>query len=181
MPKICLMPIKQTYLFKATCSYIYMDKQSVDLGFVLKQFPKFNFSMDDFDGRLRLQKFIYLLQTFDIYLGYDYSWYLRGPYCTNLAACGFELEKAYHRIPDGEKMKFRDGRIQKKFEKFIKFISGHEDDIDFLEIAASLHFQKQISELSDDEIIEKVANKRYKFTKESCIKIWEEMKRWNLI
>ena len=160
---------------------ISMDKQSIDLGFILKQFPKFDFSLDDFDGRLRLQKFIYLLQTFDIYLGYDYSWYLRGPYCSKLAICGFELEKFYNKIPDDEKIKFQDNKIQKRFERFMKFISGREDDIEFLEIAASLHFQKHISILDDDTIIDKVAKKRPNFTKDGCIKIWEELKIWNLI
>ena len=158
-----------------------MNTQSIDLGFILKQFPKFDFSLEDFDGRLRLQKFIYLLQTFDIYLGYDYSWYLRGPYCSTLAACGFALEKIYDKIPDGERINFHDDRVQRRFERFTKFISGHEDDIEFLEIAASLHFQKQISELNDYAIIEKVANKRPNFTKEGCVKIWEELKKWNLI
>ena len=57
---------------------------SVWLGLVLKKIPEFSddFSMDRFNDRLKLQKIIYLLQAFDVYLGYNFGWYLRGPYCS---------------------------------------------------------------------------------------------------
>lgn len=54
-----------------------INRQTIDLGFILRHFPYVEFSMDGFDGRLRLQRFICLLQTFDIYLGYEFSWYIR--------------------------------------------------------------------------------------------------------
>lgn len=158
-----------------------MSQQVIDLGFVLKQFPQFKFSMDSFNDRLCLQKFIYLLQTFDVYLGYDFSWYLHGPYCSTLAACGFALKERYHIIPDGEKMTFEDADIQQKFTRFMDFISGHETDIEFLEIAASLHYQKKICELSDNEIIKKVAAKRDTFEESKCREIWNMLKECGLI
>ena len=40
-----------------------MNRQTIDLGLILRHFPDVKYSMDEFDDRLRLQKFIYLLQT----------------------------------------------------------------------------------------------------------------------
>ena len=91
--------------------------------------------MDGFDGRLRLQRFIYLLQTFDIYLGYEFSRYIRGPYCSTLSTCWFALRGIYDKIPAG-KAGFESPSVQKRFERFQKFIGGREGDAKFLEIAA---------------------------------------------
>lgn len=38
------------------------DRQTIDLGVVLKSFPEFRFSMETTEDRLRLQRFVYLLQ-----------------------------------------------------------------------------------------------------------------------
>ena len=153
-----------------------MERQVVDLGFILKQFPDFKFSMGSFDDRLRLQKFVYLLQTFDIYLGYDFSWYIRGPYCSTLATCGFGLVEIYNRIPDDEKVKFVNSSVQDNFKTFSKFIAGKEHDADYLEIAASLHYLKSLGMYSDDQVLEKVKNKRPSFTAQQCRTIWEDLK-----
>ncbi len=157
-----------------------MDKQVVDLGFILKQFPQFKFSMDSFTDRLRLQKFIYLIQTFDVYLGYDFSWYLRGPYCSTLASCGSALKGVYEKIPD-DRGRFTDDRVQERFEKFMRFIHRHENDEHYLEIATSLHYLKNTCTLSDDEIIKKVAAKRKDFSEEGCRQIWRDLKDCHLI
>ena len=153
-----------------------MQRQIVDLGFIMRQFPAIEFSMDTFSDRLRLQKFIYLLQAFDIYLGYDYSWYLRGPYCSNLAACAFALQEIYDHVPD-MKVSFLNNKTQRRFEDFKRFIKGREIDNDFLEIAASLHFLKKTTRGADDEIIRKVANKQKQFTESQCREIYNLIKK----
>ena len=127
--------------------------------------------MATFSDRLRLQKFIYLLQAFGIYLGYDYSWYLRGPYCSNLTACAFALQEIYDHVPD-MKVSFLNNQTQRRFEDFKRFIKGREIDNDFLEIAASLHFLKKTTRDDEDEIIRKVANKQKRFTESRCREIY---------
>ena len=105
-----------------------MDRQPFVLGFLLREFPEFDFRMTDFSDRLRLQKFIYLLQAHGIYLGYDFSWYLRGPYCTTLAAAGFALEDFYEQIPERPKgSRFANNAIQKRFDRFAKFHQGERE------------------------------------------------------
>lgn len=152
-----------------------MQRQVIDLGFILRQFPAMEFSMDTFGDRLRLQKFIYLLQAFDVYLGYDYSWYLRGPYCSNLAACAFALRDIYDHVPDTS-ISFPNGRVQRRFADFKRFIRGREKDNDFLEIAASLHFLRKTTDRADDDIINQVAGKQARFTEQQCREIYKLIK-----
>lgn len=147
---------------------VIMNRQPVDLGYILRQFPQFKFGMHDFDHRLRVQKFVYLLQSFDVYLGYDYSWYLRGPYCSMLAASGFALAEFYTDIPQGVRMTFSSPMVNSRFEDFKGFIAGHENDTDFLEIAASFHFLEAGGKLGRDEILRRVVNKRPQFTEAKC-------------
>lgn len=135
-----------------------MERQPFVLGFILRKFPDFNFTMNKFDDRLRLQKFIYLLQAHDIYLGYDYSWYLRGPYCTTLAAAGFVLDDMYDDIPSLKSTRFVSSTVQKRFAKFTIFIRGRENDTKFLEAAASLHYLLKTGYLQNDAV-EKVIEK----------------------
>lgn len=136
--------------------------------------------MDDFEHRLRTQKFVYLMQTFGIYLGYDFSWYLRGPYCSTLAASAFVLNDVYDDIPDAN-TRFENPATQKKFEKFQKFIKGHENENDFLEIAASIHYLKNTCTMNDTGILQKVVDKQPHFTSEQCEKIWKELIKWELL
>ena len=148
-----------------------MNRQPVDLGYVLRQFPRFEFGMHDFGHRLRVQKFVYLLQSFDVYLGYDYSWYLRGPYCSTLAASGFALAGFYKDIPRGVRMYFSSQAVNERFERFKGFIDGRENDTDFLEIAASFHFLEAGGGMSRGDALQRVAGKRPQFTEDGCREI----------
>lgn len=141
-----------------------MDKQAIVLGHILRRFPNFNFSMDTFNDRLRLQKFVYLLQAHGIYLGYDFSWYLRGPYCTALTTRGFMLRDFYDilqesggdRSDDG----FASGAARRRLAKFKELVEGHEMDVSFLEAATSLHFQLNIGMArTHDEAVSNVYDK----------------------
>ena len=55
-------------VFTQAARGLAVDRQAIDLGYILRQFPDLDFGMDDFGHRLRVQKFVYLLQAFDIYL-----------------------------------------------------------------------------------------------------------------
>ena len=138
--------------------------------------------MASFEHRLRVQKFVYLLEAFDVYLGYEYSWYLRGPYCSTLAAAGFALDGFYARIPENPRMHFSKSSVHDRFEEFKKFIRDRETDTDFLEMAASFHFLEKGGSLSRGQIFERVLNKRHPgFAESECRKVQEYLEQWNLI
>ena len=157
-----------------------MNRPTVDLGFILRQAPDFEFDMDEFDGRLRLQKFIYLLQAHGVYLGYDFSWYLRGPYCSALTTCGFALRDIYDEIPENAEARFLNSGDQRNFKKFLEFVKGREMDHEYLEIAASIHMLKNLGR-DDSGIIGRVMEKSESFTKEKCDKIWDDLIEHDLL
>ena len=154
-----------------------MNRMIVDLGVLLKSIPGYDFSMDEFNDRLRLQKTVYLLQAFGIYLGYDFSWYLRGPYCTSLTIHGFALNDMYGNIPDGLKAKFQSADKQGAFKRFRSFIK--DKNTDQLEILASLHHLKQTG-MSDEDAKSKVEQKQRRFTREDVESMWQELSRRGL-
>ena len=153
-----------------------VSDEVLTLGLILKNLD--NFDMSTFHGRLTLQKTVYLLQSFDIYIGHSFSWYIRGPYSSHLTSIGFQLQEVYDKIPQGRFEK----RIQKKFEKFLGFMEDKKNDPDRLEILASIHFLKKIyPSMSKSDIIEKVKNKQKYFTKKQCEKAWNELENLGLI
>ena len=153
-------------------------REAVELGFIMKQIKGHEFSMTEFNGRLKLQKMVYLLQAFGVYLGYYFSWYLRGPYCTVLTSNGFRLQEIYDSIPDRD-VRFDDEKAQKMFEKFLKFVK--DKSIDELEIAASLHYLKQTCAMPDSKAKSRVENKQKRFDKAQVDAIWREMEKCQLI
>lgn len=158
-----------------------MNRESIELGFIMKDISKHrnaNFSMNSFNDRLYFQKLVYLLQSFGIYLGYPFAWYLRGPYCSTLAYNGFNLQEVYDKIPH-TKLNFDDKNDQENYNRFLDFLKSKE--IGDLEIAASLHFLKNICTKTDQEIKDQVEHKQEDFTKERVEKIWEEMMKCQIL
>ena len=154
-----------------------IKNEVINLGLVLRNLD--NFDMSTFNGRLTLQKTIYLMQAFGIYLGYNFSWYLRGPYSSHLARVGFVLQDVYREIPTAGSF---EKDIQRKFKDFLRFMADKKTDPNRLEILASIHFLKKIyPNMTRAEIIEKVKNKQKYFTKKQCEEAWQELKEQEMI
>lgn len=90
-------------------------------------------------------------------------------------ACAFALREIYDQVPD-MKVGFSDNAVQRRFEDFKRFIKGRENDNDFLEIAASLHFLSKTTNQTDDEIIGTVVAKQPQFTEPQCREIYNLIK-----
>jgi uncharacterized protein YwgA len=145
------------------------------LGSVLKNVGNYE-KMATFEARLKLQKTVYLMQAFDLYLGYDFNWYIRGPYCPELTRDGYSLINVYDTLSNGQ---FSDLEAQERFEAFSKFVAGHEHDADWLEIVASIHFLKRMyPQIPKSEILQIVKNKQEYFTLLQCEDAWSYLERW---
>lgn len=155
-----------------------MNRMVVDLGVLLKNTPGYDFSMASFNDRLRLQKTVYLLQAFGIYLGYDFSWYLRGPYCPSLTINAFALNDLYGRIPGDIEAKFEQVDKQRVFKRFQAFVKGK--DVDELEIIASLHYLRQTG-VSEKDAKSRAEAKQERFTREKVEQMWQEMETQGLV
>lgn len=157
-----------------------------DLGYVLKQVPNSDFKMDGFDDRLRLQKIVYMLQAFGVNLGYGFSWYFRGPYCTSLARAGFELEQVYGMIPDGAEVRPVDPRVRDGLKRCIKFLKGAmggPHDLNRLEIAASIHLLVRTTSLTKQGIFRRVMEKMSLrgITEDMCEDMWRRLCKEGLV
>ena len=157
-----------------------------DLGYILKLIPNADFKMDGFNDRLRLQKIVYMLQAFGVNLGYGFSWYFRGPYCTSLARAGFELEQVYGMIPDDVRVKPIDPRARdglKRCIRFLKDVMSGPDDLDLLEIAASIHLLVRTTSLTKQDIFRRVREKMAirEVTDDMCEEMWRRLQKEGLI
>ena len=148
-------------------------------GLIKNIYPRF--SMYSFANRLKLQKFTYFLQHgFDLNLGYEFNWFIYGPYCIELTKEGFQVD-----FDEAKPLRFADEEAQKRFLKFITFFSKNKDNEDWLEIASCLHFLRKLNpSLSEEEIIKIIKGKRKGefIEKEKLIKkILDELKQGGLI
>ena len=152
---------------------------SITLGHLVRRIGNYN-KMETFDDRLILQKTIYLMQSFDLYVGYDFSWYIRGPYSTQLTKDGFDLRDQFDQIAN--EGRFKEDDAEMRFQQFMKFIGDKKNDPDWLEITASIHFLKEVyPNMTKQKIIEKVKNKQPYFTDKMCQDAWSYLEQWKLI
>ena len=149
-----------------------------DLGVIVKDVG--NFDMDDFDGRLRFQKTIQLLQSFGIDLGYYYNWYLRGPYCPDLAKDGFELKDVIKKIPKLA-IEFAEADDQTRYNNFKKFIQNKKYDPKQLEIASAICFLRNEEGLDRNTVLKLTEGKRKAIEMSECEQMWDELENYGVV
>ena len=149
-----------------------------DTGVLIKDIG--NFDMDTFDGRLKFQKTIQILQSFGIDLGYYYNWYLRGPYCPDLTKDGFELKGIMKKIPKLA-IEFADDKNQLYYNDFKKFIQDKKEDSIQLEIAASICFLRNEEGLDKDVVLRLTEGKREEIKMHECERIWKELETYGVV
>ncbi len=88
----------------------------------LRRKVDFDFKVNYFNNRLKLQKYVFLLRRYGIDLGYSYNYYIRGPYSP-------ELADDYYNLPNIEE------EIELP-EDFLKLIKNKSER--WLELASSL-------------------------------------------
>lgn len=145
-----------------------VERRTLVLGALLKRIG--NFSLDTFEGRLVLQKTIYLMQSYGLDVGYKFSWYIHGPYSPELTRDAFRLQAIYGEIPPAQ---FRSAEIENCLEDFLGFLGDSKTDGDWLEQLACTHFLKALNPSEkEDKIITKVLNHESHFTRSQCQKAW---------
>ena len=91
-------------------------------------------SVNSFDSRIKLQKLAYLSDSFGISLGFNFSWYVYGPYSPQLTKVMFDKEI-------GEPNNINDiSNVEDNISKLKEFLKDDIDSADSLELIASLHY-----------------------------------------
>lgn len=121
--------------------------------------------LDDFDKRLILQKSIYLLQEAGVKLGYSYSWYLKGPYSSDLTSDAFDMKDIVNTKFDDSKgwsLDVNSCAVIEGIKSTLHTVPGEFDDIKpptikslskWLELLASVHFLIDTSQATRDDIV----------------------------
>jgi len=89
--------------------------------------------MNEFEDKVATQKIVYLAQQSGIELGYNFEWYLRGPYCKEVS------DNAHIIIDSGIKSTPNEaGLDEERIKAFRDVLHPYLDDPEWLEIAGSL-------------------------------------------
>jgi uncharacterized protein YwgA len=111
-------------------------------------------AIDTINDRKRVQKAIYLAQAAGVNFGYDYNWYVHGPYSPELANDYYKLAEALlvKDIPvsgDGNNGLQIEGSVRNKLKSLASIINKPPgfplEQEDWLELASSLHFLRTVS------------------------------------
>ena len=131
-----------------------------------------------FRQRLVLQKTIYILQDgFNIPLGYDFSWYVHGPYSPALARDAYLLVDRYEDLP---RISFVDEQVESRFLRFLSFIEPHKTDSRWLETAACLLYQRRMGE-SYDDACQILVKKNPFISLDLCSRVYSRIVEWHLM
>ena len=108
--------------------------------------------MKEFEDRLEVQKIPYLAQEYGIDLGYDFKWYLKGPYSKQVTHDGYQI---YELLKNGQQVPHGETTDEQKLKEFREIITPFMNDSTWLEIAGSLLYLKKENypEKSFDEIV----------------------------
>jgi len=138
-----------------------------------------SFGLGSFEERLLLQKRIYLLQAFRLYLGYKFSWYIHGPYSPDLTRDAYQIEPLYEQIPQ---IAFANGRTEKRFNDYVEFLDSRKSDADWLEQLACTHFLKAIyPEKEREEIIRMIIGHERHFQASQCESAYDYLVEHSLL
>src|SRR6266568_5877237 len=126
--------------------------------------------METFADRLRLQKIVWLMQKFDVKLGFKYSWYLHGPYSPELTRNLYEIVQS--NLPEHESIAARDlARIDA-----LRTVLGDDlNSADKLELLASIDFLRHsVGPLTRGDVKTFLAETKPYFNEKQIEECWEK-------
>lgn len=141
-------------------------------------FQKLGVSNFDFNSRLISQKKMYLLKVLGTDLGYEYNWYVRGPYSPSLT------NYIYNYIDVLSATDFSNYKLSEKAQNNIDIVnslSDHSSELgltiaSLYELLASLLYikinEKSWKVTNKDELFNKLIQLKPKYTKEQCNKAY---------
>ena len=117
---------------------------------LLRSFGQMNEQIDlcSLDTRVILQKKVYFLQEFGCKLGYNFGWYVKGPYSTDLTRDAYQV-KGLESVLGSSDFGINLDDVQEaatKLQSFLtdirQLVTDEKAEDHWLELAGSLHFLK---------------------------------------
>ena len=113
--------------------------------------------IDSLEDRVRVQKAVYLGQLSGVDLGYRFSWYLRGPYCSKLTKDYYEVEDAINAGEVDYKEMVLKPSIREKLAAVSPLLKKPEsiqlESENWLELVASYHYLRKVRGISKSEAL----------------------------
>jgi len=153
----------------------------------LKAIGTDNLDMDNFNYRLKLQKYIYLLQESGVNLGFRFRYYIRGPYSPDLADAGYGLNHMKKEgLLDSEPVKVMVDNGE-RVERFKGLIREFHDNTRMLELLATIHFLFKYSYYPQPKTRENIkkfileSDTKPDFTDDEYRKAFSKLKEFGLV
>lgn len=127
------------------------------------------FTLETINDRILLQKKVYLAQDIGLPLGYGYSWYIHGPYSTDLTAVAYQI------IPEGDTA-IENHSLKEPYASMITKVNSLEGVIDernltisvvqWYELIASIAYWYKRGYNTEEKALEKIHATKPQFTEE---------------
>lgn len=127
------------------------------------------FTLESINDRILLQKKVYLAQDIGLPLGYGYSWYIHGPYSTDLTAVAYQI------IPEGDTA-IENHSLKEPYASIITKVNSLENAIDeqnltisvvqWYELIASIAYWYERGYSTEEKTVEKIQETKPQFTEE---------------
>lgn len=127
------------------------------------------YSLETLSDRILLQKKIYLAQDIGLPLGYGYSWYVHGPYSTDLTAVAYQI------IPEGNEA-ISNNTLKAPYSKMIEKVNELENIINeknlqisvvqWYELIASIAYWYKRGSNTEATVIKKIKETKPQFSEE---------------
>ena len=140
-----------------------MDRTLTNLSRVLSEL-EIGDSINTLDERVTVQKAVYLAQVIGVNLGYQYSWYIMGPYSRDLAKDYYTL----HEYPRENRQEIAQWTLREPFAsalKKIKEVMSIPEGVQltprqWLELLASVHYLRKFGKLDESNTQQRLAGEK---------------------
>ncbi len=114
-------------------------------------------SIETIGERIMLQKKVYLTQELGVPLGFEYSWYLHGPYSPDLTTATYQIIPEGFRVVVGKKLK-------PQYQSVIDCVNAIEEDaakirlnaVHWYELVASVAYWFKKDRMEKEETVKKI-------------------------
>ena len=127
------------------------------------------YSLETINDRILLQKKVYLAQDIGLPLGYGYSWYIHGPYSTDLTAVAYQI------IPEG-KTTIEKKSLKEPYASMITKVNDLEcileqqelqiSAVQWYELIASIAYWYKRGYNTENKAVEKIRSTKPQFSEE---------------
>ncbi|MGC9108605.1 MAG: hypothetical protein ACP5IE_10520, partial [Infirmifilum sp.] len=111
------------------------DMDSLDIVLAILKYAKPDFHLDvknSFDDRLRLQKYVFIMEKLNLDLGYSFNMYLRGPYSPALAIDYYNYSDNIKELKTNHKLTEKELYVAEKIKKIIELKPEELEALSFI-------------------------------------------------